>query len=147
MFPQELCSSPGISTILFNKMAHRLPGLFSAWLSGCRRDKPNLSHFRGPLSVVIPFSRRLPKVMLPQMGHFMGEGCKHLLRLSGCKVQRVERNLVGYILRVGRIHKPLTAEKAIRPFVPLHGYKAGRQTPGKEFLIEEIVSAPQTVIR
>src|SRR4051812_26435527 len=108
MLPQKLCSSPGIPAILFNEMAHRLPGLFSAWFSGCRRDQPNLSHFRSPLSVVIPFSWRLSKVMLPQMGHFMDEGCKHLLRLSGCKVKRVQRNLVGYILRVGRIRKPLT---------------------------------------
>src|SRR4051812_48663157 len=146
MFAQELCSSLSIPTILFNEMAHRLPGLFSSWFSGVCRDKPNLAHFRCPLSIVIPFPRRLPKVMLPQMGHFMGKGRKHLLRLSGCKVQRVQSNLIGYILRVGRIHKPLTAEKAIRPFMPLHGYKAGRQTPGKEFLIEEIVSAPQTVI-
>src|SRR4051812_39447620 len=146
MFPQELCSSLRIPAILCNEMAHRLPGLFSSRLSGVCWDQPNLAHFRSPLSIVIPFSRRLSKVMLPQMGHFMGEGCKNLLRLSGCKVQRVESNLVGYILRVGRIHKPLTAEKAIRPFMPLHGYKAGRQTPGKEFLIEEIVSAPQTVI-
>src|SRR3954469_17886326 len=134
MFPQEFCSSPGISTILCNEMAHRLPDLFSSRLSGVCRDQPNLAHFRGPLSIVIPFSRRLPKVMLPQMGHFMGNGCKHLLRFSGREVQRVESNLVRYILRVGRIHKPLTAEKAIRPFVPLHGYKAGWQTPGKEFL-------------
>src|SRR3954464_2513712 len=135
MLSQKLCSSSGIPAILFNEMAHRLTSLFSSWLSGCRRGKPNLAHFRGPLSVVIPFSRRLSKVMLPQMGHFMGEGCKNLLRLSGREVQRVERNLVRYILRVGRIHKPLTAEKAIRPFMPLHGYKAGRQTSGKEFLI------------
>src|SRR3954451_18819748 len=139
MFPQELCSNPSIPTILCNEMAHRLPGLFSSRLSSVCRDKPNLPHFRGPLSVVIPFSRRLPKVMLPQMGHFMGEGCKNLLRFSGREVQRVESNLVRYILRVGRIHKTLTAEKAIRPFVSLHGYKAGRQAPGKEFLIEKIV--------
>src|SRR3982751_256270 len=112
MFPQELCSNLRISPILCNEMAHRLPGLFSSRLSGCCRDQPNLPHFRGPLSVVIPFPRRLPKVMLPEMGHFMGEGCKNLLRLSGCEVQRVESNLIGYILRVGRIHKTLTAEKA-----------------------------------
>src|SRR3954452_4288705 len=135
MFPQELCSSLSIPAILCNEMAHRLPGLFSSRLSSVCRDKPNLPHFRGPLSVVIPFPRRLSKVMLPQMGHFMGEGCKNLLRLSGREVQRVQRNLVGYVLRVDRIHKPLTTEKAIRPFMPLHGYKAGWQTPGKEFLI------------
>src|SRR4051812_12787686 len=128
-------------------MAHRLPGLFSSRLSGVCRDKPNLPHFRSPLSVVIPFPRRLPKVMLPQMGHFMGEGCKNLLRLSGRKVERVERNFVGYVLRVGRIHKTLTAEKTIRPFVSLHGYKTRRQTSGKEFLVEKIVCVPQTVIR
>src|SRR3954463_14294175 len=131
MLSQELCSSPGIPAILFYEMTHRLPGLFSSWLSGVCRDQPNLPHFRGPLSVVIPFSRRLPKVMLPQMGHFMGEGCKNLLWLSGCKVKRVQSNLIGYILWVSRIHKTLTAEKAISPFVTLHGYKAGRQTPGK----------------
>src|SRR3954447_2500151 len=144
MFPQELCSSLRISAILCNKVAHRLPGLFSSRLSGVCRDQPNLAHFRCPLSVVIPFSWRLSKVMLPQMGHFMGEGCKNLLRLSGCKVKRVQSNLVGYILWVDRIHKTLTAEKAIRPFVPPHGYKAGWQTPGKEFLIEEIVCVSQT---
>src|SRR3954454_1470579 len=98
MFAQALCSSLRISAIRCNEMAHRLPGLFSSRLSGVCRDKPNLPHFRGPLSVVIPFSRRLPKVMLPQMGHFMGKGCKNLSRLSGCKVKRVESNLVGYIL-------------------------------------------------
>src|SRR3954469_21476704 len=147
MLSQKFCSSLRISPILSNEMAHRLPGLFSSRLSGVSRDQPNLPHFRSPLSVMIPFSRRLSKVMLPQMGHFMGEGCKNLLRLSGCKVKRVQSNLVGYILRVGRVHKTLTAEKAIRPFMPLHGYKAGRQTPGKDFLIEKIVCAPQTVIR
>src|SRR3954454_21172184 len=102
-------------------MAHRLPSLFSSRLSGICWDQPNLSHFCSPLSIVIPFSRRLSKVMLPQMVHFMGEGCKNLLWLSGCKVKGVQSNLIGYILRVGRIHKTLTAEKAISPFVSLHG--------------------------
>src|SRR3954468_13132955 len=98
MFPQELYSCLSIPTILCNEMAHRLPGLFSSRLSSVCRDKPNLPHFRNPLSIVIPFPRRLSKVMLPQMGHFMGKGCKHHLRFSGREVQRVESNLVRYIL-------------------------------------------------
>src|SRR4051812_24443664 len=126
MLSQEFCSSPGISTILFNEMAHRLPGLFPSWLSGVSRDKPNLSHFRGPLSVMIPFSWRLSKIMLPQMGHFMGKVLKTPLvafwsqNATGSE-QFHRLYLAGWTYSQAAHH---------RTCVPRHGYKAGWQRPG-----------------
>jgi hypothetical protein len=95
---------------------------------------------------MVSFSRLLPKVVLPQMYHFMREGCEHLIRFPGGKVGWIKRNLIGYFFRVCSIYEALPGEEAESALMPLHCYQARRQTAGKEFPVEEIICGSQTCI-
>jgi hypothetical protein len=53
---------------------HLLAGFFAAFLTDCGWDKADFPRFRSPLLIVVGFSRRLTKVVLPEMYHLMREG-------------------------------------------------------------------------
>jgi hypothetical protein len=95
---------------------------------------------------MVSFSRLLPEVVLPQMYHFMREGCEHLIRFPGGKVGWIKRDLIGYFFWVSSIYEALPGEEAESALMPLHCYQARRQTTGKEFPVEEIIGGSQTRI-
>src|SRR5659263_608668 len=82
---KEFCDSAGIAPVLLNNVCHFLACLFPSGFAGCSRDKTKIKHLGCPLFIMVSFSRLLPEVVLPQMYHFMREGCEHLIRFPGGK--------------------------------------------------------------
>src|SRR5947209_17265981 len=100
MFGKKFVDSTGKMPVLLKKVCHLLAGLFRACLTGCSRDKPDFPHFGCPLFIMVPLSRRLPIVVLPQMHHFMSEGGEHFSWFPRGKVDWIKCNFIGYFFRV-----------------------------------------------
>src|SRR6266702_517943 len=100
-------------------MRHFLSGFFRARLSGCGGKKADFVHFRCPLFIMVALTRRLAIVVLPQMYHFMDQGCEYLDWFLSSKVDRVQCDLIGYVFWICNTCKPRTGEIAERSFVAL----------------------------
>jgi hypothetical protein len=128
-------------------MGHLLPGFLPTYLTGCSGNKPDLPHFRCPLLIVVGFSRRRTKVVLPEMYHFMHKGREHLLRASGRKMRWIQCYFIGDFFLVCGVLEALSGKVAKRPLLALDGNETRRQCASEQLTIEMIVSRSQAGIR
>src|SRR5688500_17708814 len=85
---------------LSNEMIHLVPAFLASYLTVGGWNEPDLPHFQCLLFVVVGFPRWRTEVMLPEMYHFMRQSRKYLLRCSGRKMRRIQRDFIGDFLLV-----------------------------------------------